>query len=132
MSQPLTLKKLMLTSFTNLQDFLELTTTTTKVIFIIGDWKEIPGVTGKFGLGVQHKEGQSLTVCQENALGHSKHSFPTTQVMTIHGHQQMGKTKIRLTIFFAAKDEEALFTQQKQDMELTVPQTMSSLLQSSG
>ena len=132
MSQPLTLKKLMLTSFTNLQDFLELTTTTTKVIFIIGDWKEIPGVTGKFGLGVQHKEGQSLTVCQENALGHSKHSFPTTQVMTTHGHQQMGKTKIRLTIFFAAKDEEALFTQQKQDMELTVPQTMSSLLQSSG
>ena len=132
MSQPLTLKKLMLTSFTNLQDFLELTTTTTKVIFIIGDWQEIPGVTGKFGLGVQHKEGQSLTVCQENALGHSKHSFPTTQVMTTHGHQQMGKTKIRLTIFFAAKDEEALFTQQKQDMELTVPQTMSSLLQSSG
>ena len=138
MSQPLTLKKLMLTSFTNLQDFLELTTTTTKVIFIIGDWnakagsQEIPGVTGKFGLGVQHKEGQSLTVCQENALGHSKHSFPTTQVMTTHGHQQMGKTKIRLTIFFAAKDEEALFTQQKQDTELTVPQTMSSLLQSSG
>ena len=45
------------------------------VLFIIGDWnaKEgtqyIPGVTGKFGLGVQNESGQRLTeYCQENAL----------------------------------------------------------------
>ena len=45
------------------------------VLFIIGDWnakvgsQEIPGVTGKFGLGVQNKAGQRLTeFCQENAL----------------------------------------------------------------
>ena len=35
--------------------------------------------------------------------------------------------KIRLTIFFAAKDEQALYSQQKQDWELTVAQIMSSL-----
>ena len=38
-------------------------------------------------------------------------------------------TKIRLIIFFAAKDEEVLYSQQKQDQELTVAQTMNSLLQ---
>ena len=45
------------------------------VFFIIGDWnakvgsQEIPGVTGKFGLGEQNEAGQRLTkFCQENAL----------------------------------------------------------------
>ena len=45
------------------------------VLFIIGDWnakvgsQEIPGVTGKFGLGVQNEAGQKLAeLCQENAL----------------------------------------------------------------
>ena len=44
----------------------------------------------------------------------------------------MVNTEIRLTIFFAAKDGEALHSQQKQDQELTVTQTMNSLLQNSG
>ena len=44
----------------------------------------------------------------------------------------MGNTKIRLTIFFEAKDGEALYSQQKQDRELTVAQIMSSLLPNSG
>ena len=39
----------------------------------------------------------------------------------------MVSTKIRLIIFFAAKDEEALYSQQKQDWELTVAQIMNSL-----
>ena len=43
----------------------------------------------------------------------------------------MVNTKVRLIIFFAAKDEEALFSQQKQDQELTVAQIMSSLLPNS-
>ena len=38
----------------------------------------------------------------------------------MHGHHQMVNTEIRLTIFFAAKDGEALYSQQKQDRELTV------------
>ena len=51
------------------------TNTKKDVLFIIGDWnakvgsQEIPGVTGKFGFGIQNKAGQRLTVfCQENAL----------------------------------------------------------------
>ena len=47
------------------------------------------------------------------------------------GHHQMVNTKIRLIIFFAAKDGEALYSQQKQDQELTVTQIMSSLLPNS-
>ena len=56
------------------EDLLELTPQI-DVLFIIGDWnakvgsQEIPGVTGKFGLGVQNEAGQILTeFCQENAL----------------------------------------------------------------
>ena len=43
----------------------------------------------------------------------------------------MVNMKIRLIIFFAAKDGEALYSQQKQDQELTVAQIMNSLLQNS-
>ena len=41
----------------------------------------------------------------------------------------MVNTEIRLIIFFAAKDGEALYSQQKQDWELTVTQIINSLLQ---
>ena len=58
----------------DLQDLLELTPKK-DVLFITGDWnakvgsQEIPGVTGKLGLGVQNEAGQSLTeFCQKNAL----------------------------------------------------------------
>ena len=44
----------------------------------------------------------------------------------------MVNTEIRLIIFFAAEEGEALFNQQKQDQELTVAQIMNSLLQDSG
>ena len=60
--------------YEDLQDFLELIPKK-DVLFITGDWnakvesEEIPGVTGKFGLGVQNEAGQRLTeFCQENAL----------------------------------------------------------------
>ena len=51
---------------------------------MIGDWnakvgsQEIPGVTGKFGLGVQNEAGQRLTVLPRECTGHSKHPLPTT------------------------------------------------------
>ena len=48
-----------------------------------------------------------------------------------HGHYQMVNTEIRLVIFFAAKDGEALYSQKKQDQELTVAQIMNSLLPNS-
>ena len=48
-----------------------------------------------------------------------------------HGHHQMVNTEIRLIIFFAAKDGEALYSQQKQDRELIVVQILNSLLPNS-
>ena len=60
--------------YEDLQDFLELTPEK-EVLFIIGDWnakvgsQEIPGVTGKFALGIWNEAGQRLIeFCQENAL----------------------------------------------------------------
>ena len=44
----------------------------------------------------------------------------------------MINTEIRLIMFFAVKDEETLYSQQKQDLELTVAQVMSSVLKNSG
>ena len=107
------------------------------VLFIIGDWnakvgsQEIPGVTGKVGRGVQNEAGQRLIeFCQENALVIAN-PLPTTQEKTTHGHHQMVNTKIRLIMFFAAEDGEALYSQQKQDQELTVAQIMNALLTNS-
>ena len=48
-----------------------------------------------------------------------------------HGHHQMVNIKIRLIIFLAAKDGEALYSQQKQDRELTVAQIMNAFLPNS-
>ena len=66
----------------DLQDLLELTPKK-DVLFIIGDWnakvggQETPGVTGKFGLGVQNEAGQRLIeFCQENALVIANTLFP--------------------------------------------------------
>ena len=44
----------------------------------------------------------------------------------------MVNTENRLILFFAAKDGEALYSQQKQDQELTVAQIMNSLIEESG
>ena len=60
--------------YEDLQDLLELTPKK-DILFTIGDWnakvgsQETPGVTGKFGLGMQNEAGQRLIeFCQENAL----------------------------------------------------------------
>ena len=58
-------------------------------------------------------------------------SSNNTRKGSTHGHHQMVNTKIILIIFFAAKDGEALYSQQKQDWELTVSQIMNSLLPNS-
>ena len=75
--------------YEDLQDLLELTSKK-GVLFIIGDWnakvgsQETPGVTGKFGLGVQNEAGKRLTeFCQENALVIAN-PFPTKQEKTLH------------------------------------------------
>ena len=70
-------------------------------------------------------------VLPRECTGYSKHPLPTTQEKTTHGHHQMVNTEIRLIILFAAKDGEALCSQQKQDQEQTVAQIMNSLLPNS-
>ena len=74
----------------DLQDLLELTPKK-DVLFIIGDWnakvgsQEIPGVTSKFGLGVQNEPGQRLIrVFPRERTGQSKHPLPTTKEKTLH------------------------------------------------
>ena len=74
--------------YEDLQDLLELTPKK-DVLFIIGDWnakvgsQETPGVTGKFGLGVQNEAGSNRVLPREHT-GHSKHPLPTTQERTLH------------------------------------------------
>ena len=103
----------------DLQYLLELTPKK-DVLFIIGDWKakvgsqQVPGVTGKFDLRVQNEAGQRLTeFCQEYALVIANTSSNNTREDSTPAHHQMINTKIRLIIFFAAKDGEALYSQQK-------------------
>ena len=76
--------------YEDLQDILELTLKK-DVLFIIGDWNAkvgsqgTPGVTGKFGLGLQKRSrAKANRVLPRECTGHSKHPFPTTQEKTLH------------------------------------------------
>ena len=106
------------------------------VLFIIGDWnakvgsQEIPGLTGQFGLGVRNEAGQRLIeFCQENTLVIANTLFQQYKRRLYTWTSTDGQH--RNQIFFAAKDGEALYSQQKQDQELTVAQIMNSLLPNS-
>ena len=98
----------------DLQDLLELTPPKD-----FGDWnaevgsQEIPGITGKFILGVQNEAGQRLTeVCQENTLVIANNSSSNkTRGASTYGHHWMVNTEIRLVIVLAAKNGEALYSQ---------------------
>ena len=68
---------------------------------------------------------------QKNALVIQIPSSNNTREDSTHGHHQIVNTEIRLIIFFAAKEGEALYSQQKQAWELTVAQIMNSLLSNS-
>ena len=94
--------------------------------YIIGVWnakvgsQEIPGVTGKFGLGVQNETGKKLTVLPREHTGHSKHPLPTAQEKTLHmeiTRWSISKSRWRSSVQLA-----------KQDRELPVTQIMNSLL----
>ena len=120
MTQPVMLKTELEWFYEDLQYLLELTPKK-DVLFIAGDWnakvgsQEIPGVTGKFGLGIWHEAGQRLIeFCQENTLVIANISSNNTREDSTHGRHQMVNTEIRLIIFLAAKDGEALYSQQKQ------------------
>ena len=85
----------------DLQDLLALTPQK-DVLFIIGDWnakvgsQDIPGITGKFGLGVQNESEQRLIeFCQESALVLATPFFNNTREDSTHGHHY-GKYQSRI------------------------------------
>ena len=103
----------------DLQDLLELTPKKPKKtmsFFIRGDWnikvesQEIPDITGKSGRGVPNEAGQRLTgffftrTCRSLQTQFSNNPRGDSN----HGNHHMANTEIRLIIFFAAKDGEAL------------------------
>ena len=75
--------------YEDLQDLLELTHKK-DVLFLIGDWnakvgsQELPGVTGKFDLGVQNSKSKANRVLPRECTGHSKHPLPNTQERTLY------------------------------------------------
>ena len=109
--------------YEDLQDLLELTPPK-NVLFIIGDWnakvgsQETTGVTGKFGLGVQNEAGQRLVdFCQENKLIIANTLFKQHE-KTLHMDITSWSTlKSDWLYFFAARDGEVLYSQQKQDQK---------------
>ena len=124
--------------YENLQDLLELTPPK-DVLFIIGDWnakagnQEIPGVIGKFGLGVQNEAEQRLTeFCQENALVTANTLFQQHKRKLYTWTSPDGQYQNQIDYFLCSQRWlEALYSQQKQDWEQTVAQIMDSLLSNS-
>ena len=125
----------------------ETNTKKTDVFFNTWDWnekvgsQEIPGVTGKFSLGVQNEAGKRITEFgQGNALVIANTLFQqeTTLQMDITrwlkpNQQKQSKTKqknnqISLITLFPVENGKALNSQQKQDQEQTMAQIMNSLL----
>ena len=123
--------------YEDLQDLLELTPKK-DILFIIGGWnakigsQETPGVTGKFGLGVQNEAGQRLIeFCQENTLviantlfqQHKRRLYTWTSADDQHQNQT--------DYILCSQRWGSSYSQQKQDWELTVAQIMNSLLPNS-
>ena len=96
--------------YEDLQDLLELTAPK-DVLFIIGDWnakvgsQETPGVTGKFGLGVQNEPGQRLTeFSQENALVIANTLFQQRKRRLYTWTSPDGQYQNQIDYILAAKD----------------------------
>ena len=118
--------------YEDLQDLLELTSKK-DVLFIIGDWnakvgsQEAPGVTGKSGLGTQNEAGQRLIeFCQENALVIANTLFQQHKRRLYTCTSPDGRHQNQIDYILCSQDGEALYSQQKQDQELTVAQIMKS------
>ena len=79
----------------------------------------------------ERSRAKAHRVLPRDSTGHSKHPLPTTQEKTLHMDIIRWSIPKSLIIFFAAKFGEALYSQQKQDQELTVAQIMNSLLKNS-
>ena len=123
--------------YEDLQNLLELTPPK-DVFFIIGDWdakvesQEISGITGKFALGVQNEAEQRLIeFCQENALVITNILFQQHKRKLYTWTSKDSQYQNQIDYILYSQRWEALYSQQKQDGELTVAQIMNSLLQNS-
>ena len=123
--------------YEDLQDLLELTPKK-DVIFIIGDWytkvgrQETPGVTGQFCLGVQNEAGQRLRkFCQENALVIADTLFQQHKRRLYTWTSPYGQHQNHIDYILSSQRWRSSYSQQKQDLELTVAQIMNSLLSNS-
>ena len=120
--------------YEDLQDLLELTPKK-DVLFIIGDWnatvgsQEAPGVTGKFGLGIQNEIGQRLIeFCQENERiiantlfqQHKRRLYTWTSPYVQHQNQ--------IDYILCRQRWRSSIQTEKQDRELTVARFLNSLL----
>ena len=85
--------------------------------------------TGKFGLGVQNEAGQKLIdLCQENTLVIANTLFQQHKRRLYTYTLPNGQYRNQIDYILCSKDGETLYSQQKQDQELTVAQIMNSLL----
>ena len=107
--------------YEDLQDPLELTPKK-DVLFIIGDWnakagsQETPGVTGKFGLGVQNEAGQRLIeFCQENALVIANILFQQHKRRLYTWTSPDGQYQSQTDYILCSQIWRSLYSQQKQD-----------------
>ena len=118
----------------DLQDLLELTPKK-DLLFIIEDWKakvgsqEIPGITGKFGHGVQNEEGQRVAeVCQENTLVIANTLFQQRKRESYTWTSPDDQYSNQVHYILCGRRWRSSNSLQKQDQELTVAQIMNSLL----
>ena len=104
------------------------------VLIIIGYWntkvrsQETSGVIGKFGHGVQNEAGQKLIQFCQWSLVIANTLFQQHKRRLYTWTSPDGQHQNQIDIFFAAKDGEALYSQQKQDRELTAAHIINSLL----
>ena len=120
--------------YEDLQDLLE----PKDVLFVIRDWnakggsQETPGVTGKFGLGVQNEAGQRLTeFCRENALVIADTLFQQHKRRLYTWTSPGGRHQNQIDYSLCSQRRRSSISQRKQDWDLTVAQIMNSLLPNS-
>ena len=126
--------------YEDLQDHQELTSKK-DVLFIIGDWnvkvgsQETPGVSGKFGHGVQNEARQRLIeFCQENALVIANTLFQQQKRRLYTWTSPDGQNQNRMDYILCSQRWRnciQLVKKKKKDRELTVTQIMNSLLSNS-
>ena len=130
----------------DLQDLLELMSKK-GVLFIIGYWNASMKSRNTWSnrqiwpWNTEWSRAKANRVLPWEHTGHNKHPIPTTQEKTLYrditrcsipkSDWLYSLQQIILIIFFAAKDGEGLYSQQKQDWKLTVAQIMNSLLPNS-